>query len=129
MRAETFYERSSLSPPKNRKELYISVIIPFFTLIHSHMKFRIKLSVSSETKLTFLKPLKEEAIKIWSISEMHFLGTQKSNYNLFRNHNSRNLHDPEDPNRIANKPNSFGYTPLYVACKNGNLRVTHNINE
>lgn len=34
------------------------------------------------------------------------------------------MYDPEDPNRMANKPNSYGQSPLYVACKNGNLRVT-----
>jgi hypothetical protein len=32
-----------------------------------------------------------------------------------------NLYDADSPYRLANKPNHRGYTPLYVACKNGNL--------
>jgi len=29
----------------------------------------------------------------------------------------------EDPNTLTNKPNHLGYTPLYVACRNGNIEL------
>jgi len=34
-----------------------------------------------------------------------------------------NLYDPESADRLANKPNFRGYSPLYIACKNGNLEL------
>lgn len=34
-----------------------------------------------------------------------------------------NLYDAANPERLANKPDHRGYTPLYVACKNGNLEL------
>jgi hypothetical protein len=34
-----------------------------------------------------------------------------------------NFYDPESPYRLANKPNHKGYTPLYIACKNGHLEL------
>jgi hypothetical protein len=34
-----------------------------------------------------------------------------------------NFYDAESPFRLANKPNHKGYTPLYIACKNGHLEL------
>jgi hypothetical protein len=34
-----------------------------------------------------------------------------------------NYYDAESPHRLANKPNYKGYTPLYIACKNGHLEL------
>jgi len=34
-----------------------------------------------------------------------------------------NLYDSESPDRLANKPNFRGYSPLYIACKNGNSEL------
>lgn len=34
-----------------------------------------------------------------------------------------NMYEPDSVHRLANKPNHKGYTPLYIACKNGNLEV------
>ena len=33
------------------------------------------------------------------------------------------MYDDDSIHRITNKPNPQGYTPLYIACKNGNLEV------
>ena len=33
------------------------------------------------------------------------------------------MYDEDSIERITNKPNPQGYTPLYIACKNGNLDV------
>ena len=38
-----------------------------------------------------------------------------------------NLYDGANPERLANKPDHRGYTPLYIACKNGNLEVYKDI--
>jgi ankyrin repeat protein len=35
----------------------------------------------------------------------------------------RFMHEPDSPSRSTNKPNPTGYSPLYVACKNGNLKL------
>jgi len=35
----------------------------------------------------------------------------------------RFLYDADDPERLCNKPNTSGQIPLYVACKNGHLKI------
>jgi hypothetical protein len=34
-----------------------------------------------------------------------------------------NLYDEDSPQRLVNRPNYRGYTPFYVACKNGNVEL------
>jgi hypothetical protein len=41
---------------------------------------------------------------------------------LKQDHRS-NMYEADSVYRLANKPNHKGYTPLYVACKNGHLNV------
>ena len=36
---------------------------------------------------------------------------------------NRNFYESDDPQRLANKPNHRGYSPLYIACKNANFEV------
>ena len=36
---------------------------------------------------------------------------------------SRFIYSDDDKARLTNKQDHRGYTPLYVACKNGNLKV------
>lgn len=36
---------------------------------------------------------------------------------------SRFIRSNSDPERLVNKPNADGWTPLYVACLNGNFEV------
>lgn len=39
---------------------------------------------------------------------------------------NRNFYDTDSPQRLVNRPNHRGYTPLYIACKNGNIEVKEN---
>jgi len=34
-----------------------------------------------------------------------------------------NFYDEDSPQRLVNRPNHRGYTPLYIACKNGNIEL------